>query len=148
MVEGWLLLDIGRFAVTASYFVKIIRCSRWFCTPLFLGRVLFYLRSPKGGCCSISDDLSCSFVLVNSNLFHLPCEAGSTIPREGFNLKCYYSCIIARLSDVRLPSLFLRHCNFSRFRMHILNIPTCVHLQVGGHYLVFLALNFRYSVLL
>ena len=30
--------------------------------PTFLGCVLFYLRSPKGGCCSISDDLSCSCV--------------------------------------------------------------------------------------
>ena len=47
---------------TASYFVKIIWCSGWFCTPpprLFWGCVLLYLRSPKGGCCSISDDLSC-----------------------------------------------------------------------------------------
>ena len=31
-----------------------------FATPLFWGCVLLYLRSPKGGCCSISDDLSCS----------------------------------------------------------------------------------------
>ena len=27
--------------------------------PLFWGRILLILRSPKGGCCSISDDLSC-----------------------------------------------------------------------------------------
>ena len=27
--------------------------------PLFWGCVLLYLRSPKGGCCSISDDFSC-----------------------------------------------------------------------------------------
>ena len=27
--------------------------------PLILGSVLLYLWSPKGGCCSISDDLSC-----------------------------------------------------------------------------------------
>ena len=27
--------------------------------PLFWGSVLLYLRSPKGGCCSVSDDLSC-----------------------------------------------------------------------------------------
>ena len=32
-----------------------------FCNPpLFWGCVLLYLRLPKGGCCSISDDLSCS----------------------------------------------------------------------------------------
>ena len=36
--------------------------SRWFCNlPPFWGCVLFYLRSPKGGCCSILDDFSCSF---------------------------------------------------------------------------------------
>ena len=29
--------------------------------PLILGGALLYLRSLKGGCCSISDDLSCSF---------------------------------------------------------------------------------------
>ena len=29
-------------------------------TPLFWGSILLILRSPKGGCCSISDDLSCS----------------------------------------------------------------------------------------
>ena len=31
-----------------------------FVTPLIWNSVLLYLRSPKGGCCSISDDLSCS----------------------------------------------------------------------------------------
>ena len=30
--------------------------------PLFWGCVLLYLRSPKGGCCSISDDLPCFFL--------------------------------------------------------------------------------------
>ena len=30
-----------------------------FVHPRFWGCVLLYLRSPKGGCCSISDDLSC-----------------------------------------------------------------------------------------
>ena len=46
------------------YFVKIIWCSRWFCNPppLFWGSVLLYLRSPTDGCCSISDDLSCSCI--------------------------------------------------------------------------------------
>ena len=28
--------------------------------PPLLRQCLLYLRSPKGGCCSISDDLSCS----------------------------------------------------------------------------------------
>ena len=49
---------------TASYFVKIIYCSCWFWTPpLFWGWILLILRSPKGGCCSISDDLSCSWII-------------------------------------------------------------------------------------
>ena len=46
---------------TASYFVKIIWCSRWFCIPLSWGSVLLYLRSPKGCCWWIWDDLSCSY---------------------------------------------------------------------------------------
>ena len=49
---------------------KIIWCPRWFCNPppLFGGCILHYLRSPKGGCCSISDDMSCtcSFLFVSS----------------------------------------------------------------------------------
>ena len=40
-----------------------------FVTPsLFWGCVLLYLRSPKGGCCSISDDLSCSSILFGKGL--------------------------------------------------------------------------------
>ena len=38
----------------------------FFVLPLFWGSVMLYLRSPKGGCCSISDDLSCSSNLLNS----------------------------------------------------------------------------------
>ena len=49
---------------TASYFVKIIY-SHCVCNPhpfIFWGSVLLYLRSPKGGCCSIIClDLSCSW---------------------------------------------------------------------------------------
>ena len=47
---------------TASYIVKIIWWSPWFCSPppLIWGSALLYLRSPKGGCYSISEDLSCS----------------------------------------------------------------------------------------
>ena len=54
-------------AYTASYFVKIIWCSCWFCNPppLFWCWILLILRSPKGGCCSISDDLSCSCICSN-----------------------------------------------------------------------------------
>ena len=47
-----------RFILCQSYMM-----SRWFCNPppLIWGCVLLYLRLPRGGCCSISDDLSCSF---------------------------------------------------------------------------------------
>ena len=49
---------------TASCFVGIMWCIRWFCNPppppLLWGCEWLYLRSPKGSCCSISDDLSCS----------------------------------------------------------------------------------------
>ena len=41
----------------ASYFVKIIWCSSWFC--ISWGSVLLYLLSQKGRCYSLSDDLSC-----------------------------------------------------------------------------------------
>ena len=41
---------------------KFLNVSVGFVTlPLIRGSVLLYLQSPKGGCCSISDNLSCSF---------------------------------------------------------------------------------------
>ena len=56
---------------TATYFIKIQGCFRWYCQPhpLIWDSVLLYLQSPKGGWCSISDDWSCSHKkLSNSNL--------------------------------------------------------------------------------
>ena len=51
---------------TTSYFVKIMWYYRWFSTfvppPLICGSVLLNLRSPEDGCCSISDNLSCSSI--------------------------------------------------------------------------------------
>ena len=54
----------GMLSICLSHFnllliMLIIWC--WFCTSLFWGSVLLYLRSPKGDRCSISDDLSCSY---------------------------------------------------------------------------------------
>ena len=45
---------------------QILGCSRWFCNPppLIWGSVLLYLQWSKGGCCSISDYLFCSFAVV------------------------------------------------------------------------------------
>ena len=66
---------------------KNLWCSRWFCTPppLFWGCVLLYLRSPKGGYCSISDDLSCSFVMYISTTAALcisKCTFGMTYKKR------------------------------------------------------------------
>ena len=53
---------------------KIILCSRWFCNPhLFWGSVLLYLQSPKGGCCSISGDLSCFCYLKHPEWYNVSC---------------------------------------------------------------------------
>ena len=41
-------------------------------SPLFKGCVLLNLRSPKGGCCSISDDLPSSLTL--SRKCHSECK--------------------------------------------------------------------------
>ena len=44
----------------------ILWCSRWFYNPpVIWGSALLYLRSPKGGCCSVSDDLPCSCIRCN-----------------------------------------------------------------------------------
>ena len=58
-----LLVSRNGFGCTATYIIKILGCSHWFCKPppsFIWGSVLLYSQSPKGGCCSISDDLSCS----------------------------------------------------------------------------------------
>ena len=49
--------------------------------PLFWGWILLILRSPKGGCCSISDDLSCSYMRISGN------ERSSVILRHTKQLK-------------------------------------------------------------
>ena len=89
---------------------------------------------------------NCCLVLVNSHLFALLSGAGSTVPREGFNLS-----VIILASLLVFPMFGCRHsllhCNISHFSQvecTFSNIPTCVHLPVGGHYLVLLALTFRY----
>ena len=74
-----------------------------------------------------------------------------TVPREGFNLS-----VIILASLLVFPMLgcrhsLLRHCNISRFpqvECTFSNILTCVLLPVGWHYLVLLALTFRYRIVL
>ena len=63
-----------------------------------------------------------------------------------YTLLCYiYSCIIARPSDVGLPSLFivaLQYFTFFSSRMHIFKHSyLCTHAR-RGHYLVHLVLTF------
>ena len=60
---------------------------------------------------------------------------------------CYYSYIIARVSDVGLSSLFvvaLQYFTFSSSRMHIFKHSVLCTLASRRHYLVLLALTFRY----
>ena len=88
-----------------------------------------------------------SLVLVNSHLFPLPCGAGSTVPREGFNLS---GIILASL--LVWPMLGYRHSllwnsnNFTFFssRMHIFKHSYLYTPGSRGHNLVFLTINFRY----
>ena len=50
--------------VTMHWFLtlsKLYDVAVGFVSPLISGSVLLHLRSPKGSCCSISDDLSCSW---------------------------------------------------------------------------------------
>ena len=70
--------------------------SRWSCNqpPLFWDCVLLYLRSPKGGCCSISDDLSCSFRVKTG----IP-------PRSGCSADCDVICFTWRWRNQHLLSV-------------------------------------------
>ena len=85
-------------------------------------------------------------VLFNSHLFPLPCGAGSAVPREGFDLSVI---ILASLLVCRMlgcPHSLLLPSNISRFyqvECTFLNISTCEHLPIGGHYLVFLTLSIK-----
>ena len=52
-----------------DYFKIISWCSCWLCNPPPPGIVLFYLQSLKGGCYSISDDLSCQFAILRPEMY-------------------------------------------------------------------------------
>ena len=63
--------------------------------PLFWSSVLLYLRSPRGGCCSTSDDLSCSIIkniyFTRADLTFLVCSVEICViekldPYETFGL--------------------------------------------------------------
>ena len=54
-------------------------------------------------------------VLVNSHLFPLPCGAGSTVPREGFNLSFIILASLFVFLMLGCRHYLLPHCNISRF---------------------------------
>ena len=83
--------------------------------PLFWGWILLILRSPKGGCCSISDDLSCSLLherrhktnhlnLFSKNakvetfakLLEIGVRTNVILPllKDYFSIHCYLKCIL------------------------------------------------------
>ena len=75
-----------------------------FAPPLFWGCIFRYLRSLNGGCCSISDDLSCSYLSGPVCLL--------VVERTSLNYKMYIQHTInARL----IPSI---HCWFWDFFTH------------------------------
>ena len=51
--------------LTHILFMTQAWCSRWFCTPPILRRCIALFAVAKGGCCSISDDLSCSWIQLS-----------------------------------------------------------------------------------
>ena len=70
----------------ASYFIKIVDVPVGFVNPLIWGIVLLYLQSPKGDCCLILDDLSCSFlfhpILISILYIHADPPIIQTIPDQ------------------------------------------------------------------
>ena len=81
-------------ACITSYFVKIIWCSSFASrlVPLILDSILLCLRSPKYGCCSILDYLSCFWI----KHFYLSDE-GSLRTAKSFRLS---NCIYRRFSKI------------------------------------------------
>ena len=61
--------------------------------PLFLEWVLLYLRSPKGGCLSISDDLSCSCILGNK-VTQKKIKGETRNPGHRFKCKKYFYSVV------------------------------------------------------
>ena len=85
-------------------------------------------------------------VLLNSHLFLLPWGAGNAVPREGFDLSVIILASLLVCTMLGCRHSLLRLSNISRFyqvEYTFSNIFTCEHLQVGGHYLVFLALSIK-----
>ena len=93
-------------------------------------------------------------VLVYSHLFPLPCglEPVAQFPAKGLTFKVllfFHHCSSFRCwAAVTLCCGIAIYSRFSQVECTFSNIPTGVHLPVGRHYLVLLALTFRYRVVL
>ena len=85
------------------------------------------------------------FVLVKSHLFPLPRGAGSTVSHLGFKLSVIFLASLLVFPMLGCRHSLLRHGNMSNSLVEctFLNIPTCVHLPVGVHFLAFFAFTFR-----
>ena len=70
-------------------------------------------------------------VLVNSNLFPLPCGAGNAVPRERFDLSVIILASLLVFSDVGLPSLFVT----------ALSNISCFFVKWNAHFQTFLLVN-------
>ena len=105
-------------------------------------------RFPKRSSCrmvAVARYRMIGLVLVNAELFPLPCGAGST---GNLSVIILASLLVCPMLGC-LHSL-LRLSNISRFSQvecTFSNIPTCEHLPVGEHliYLLFLVLIFEYK---
>ena len=81
-----------------------------FVAPLFWGWILLILRSPKGGCCSISDDLSCFH--TDTIYLHVPRFVASL--RE--ITTCKSLCSIRKVMYNSMPPEWnLRHLEISSY---------------------------------
>ena len=100
---------------------KIIWCSCWFWTPppLFWGWIFLILRSPKGGCCSISDDLSCFRLNLFCNNFAYCLDS---------NCQCFhlvYSKII-NMHLALLMSLIVKLCFCNMYPFFLFTMLICL----------------------
>ena len=65
-----------------------------------------YVRSPKGGCCSLSDDLSSSLVVYTALIyFYFEIKTATTKPCSRFAAKC-----INRIAAMTTPGTCKMYC--------------------------------------
>ena len=79
--------------------------------PLFLGCVLLYLRSPRGGCCSISDNLSCSNYILIGKVPYMKFAWNIFLIQSNFHTKYHpfsvCACQMFLFPSIPFPPVFL-----------------------------------------